>query len=233
MFTVNRKKQAVCLRGLPWSCPFQRSGNLDLSHCEKLQLHLSLTELQRSDCTVTEAQDETMDGVSPASARCGPRCQHKPQRFRPRPMHQSTLSLGDTPPCYTTTHTQSYSGRSVDGRPLVFRLRDPSFPSQHRSQLDLRDNNMPPQSVLQSHSKEVYAPQHVTPLLLLSRESTQSWKTGLGITAAAPSESSSVIISIIHPSARAPTGRSTRPRSSTARHCRPAADRHSGTDTTS
>ncbi|XP_005739950.1 uncharacterized protein LOC102205829 isoform X2 [Pundamilia nyererei] len=130
---------------------------------EKLQLHLSLTELQRSDCTVTEAQDETMDGFSPASARCGPRCQHQPQRFRPRPMHQSTLSLGDTPPCYTTTHTQSYSGRSADGRPLVFRLRDPSFPSQHRSQLDLRDNNMPPQSVLQSHSKEVYAPQHVTP----------------------------------------------------------------------
>ncbi|XP_063326955.1 uncharacterized protein LOC134625634 [Pelmatolapia mariae] len=104
-----------------------------------------------------------MDGFSPASARCGPRCQHKPQRFRPRPMHQSTLSLGDTPPCYTTTHTQSYSGRSADGRPLVFRLRDPSFPSQHRSQLDLRDNTMPPQSVLQSHSKEVYAPQHVTP----------------------------------------------------------------------
>lgn len=32
MFTVNRKKQAVCLRGLPWSCHFQRSGNLDLSH---------------------------------------------------------------------------------------------------------------------------------------------------------------------------------------------------------
>lgn len=32
MFTVNRKKQAVCLRGLLWSCPFQRSGNLDLSH---------------------------------------------------------------------------------------------------------------------------------------------------------------------------------------------------------
>ncbi|XP_006801973.1 uncharacterized protein LOC102798069 [Neolamprologus brichardi] len=102
-----------------------------------------------------------MDGFSPASARCGPRCQRKPQRFSPRPMHQSTLSLGDTAPCYTTTHTQSYSGRSADGRPLVFRLRDPSF--QHRSQLDLRDNATPPQSVLQSHSKELYAPQHVTP----------------------------------------------------------------------
>lgn len=75
-------------------------------HSEKLPLHLSLTELQRSDCTVTDSQDEMMDSFSPASARCGPRCQHKPQRFRLRPMHQSTLSLGDTPPCYTTTHTQ-------------------------------------------------------------------------------------------------------------------------------
>lgn len=67
-------------------------------------------------------------------------------------------------PSLSSSPGQSYSGRSPDGRPLVFRLRDPSFPSQHRSQLDLRDNTMPPQSVLQSHSKEVYAPQHVTPV---------------------------------------------------------------------
>lgn len=70
----------------------------------------------------------------------------------------------DSSPSLSSSPGQSYSGRSADGRPLVFRLRDPSFPSQHRSQLDLRDNSMPPQSVLQSHSKEVYAPQHVTPV---------------------------------------------------------------------
>lgn len=70
----------------------------------------------------------------------------------------------DSSPSLSSSPGQSYSGRSADGHPLVFRLRDPSFPSQHRSQLDLRDNSMPPQSVLQSHSKEVYAPQHVTPV---------------------------------------------------------------------
>lgn len=70
----------------------------------------------------------------------------------------------DSSPSLSSPLGQSYSGRSADGRPLVFRLRDPSFPSQHRSQLDLCDNTMPPQSVLQSHSKEVYAPQHVTPV---------------------------------------------------------------------
>lgn len=70
----------------------------------------------------------------------------------------------DSSPSLSSSPGQSYSGRSADGRPLVFRLRDPSFPSQHRSQLDLRDNTMPPQSVLQSHSKEVYALQHVTPV---------------------------------------------------------------------
>lgn len=68
----------------------------------------------------------------------------------------------DSSPSHSSSPGQSYSGRSADGRPLVFRLRDPSF--QHRSQLDLRDNTTPPQSVLQSHSKEVYAPQHVTPV---------------------------------------------------------------------
>ncbi|XP_039466762.1 uncharacterized protein LOC116314293 isoform X1 [Oreochromis aureus] len=147
---------------ISFSFLYQRASCVVTVLSEKLPLHLSLTELQRSDCTVTDSQDEMMDSFSPASARSGPRCQHKPQRFRLRPMHQSTLSLGDTPPCYTTTHTQSYSGRSADGRPLVFRLRDPGFPSQHWSQLDLRDNTMPPQSVLQSHSKEVHVRQHVT-----------------------------------------------------------------------
>lgn len=68
----------------------------------------------------------------------------------------------DSSPSLSSSPGQSYSGRSADGRPLVFRLRDPGFPSQHWSQLDLRDNTMPPQSVLQSHSKEVHVRQHVT-----------------------------------------------------------------------
>ncbi|XP_030262732.1 uncharacterized protein LOC115575075 [Sparus aurata] len=88
--------------------------------------------------------------------RC--RCQSKGKISSPRHLHQSTIDFGDTAPCYTTTHNQSYSGRSSDGRPLIFHLRDPSFPSQHRARLDLRTNTDP----LQSHSQQVHEPEHVT-----------------------------------------------------------------------
>ncbi|XP_073350530.1 uncharacterized protein [Pagrus major] len=90
------------------------------------------------------------------------RCQSKAKITRPRHLHQSTIHLGDMAPCYTTTHNQSYSGRSSDGRPVIFYLRDPSFPSQHHAHLDLSDSTDPPQSQLQSHSKEVHGPKRIT-----------------------------------------------------------------------
>lgn len=61
---------------------------------------------------------------------------------------------------------QSYSGRSADGRPLVFHLRDPSFPSQHQTRLDLSNSTTELQGPLQSHSKEVHGPKHITPVRL-------------------------------------------------------------------
>ncbi|XP_044037544.1 uncharacterized protein LOC122869056 isoform X2 [Siniperca chuatsi] len=103
-----------------------------------------------------------MDGDQRLAHR-GWQCQSKVKTSRPRHLHQSTLNLGDTAPCYTTTHNQSYSGRSTDGRPLIFHLRDPSFPSQHQTRLDLSHNTAPPQCPLQSHTKEVHRPKHVTP----------------------------------------------------------------------
>lgn len=42
-----------------------------------------------------------MDG-----AHRGCRCQSKVKNSRPRHLHQSTLHLGDTAPCYSTTHHQ-------------------------------------------------------------------------------------------------------------------------------
>lgn len=114
----------------------------------------------------------------------GCHCQAKPKKVRPRHLHQSTLHFGETAPCYITTHSQvpanslwsqmipkssfcsglilsprvcqSYSGRSADGRPLQFHLRDPSFPSQHRTWLNLSDITMPLQWPPQSVTKEVH-----------------------------------------------------------------------------
>ncbi|XP_040927689.1 uncharacterized protein LOC114859845 isoform X2 [Betta splendens] len=82
------------------------------------------------------------------------RCQRKAKKSRPRLLHESTLNLGDTVICYNTTHNQSYSGRSADGRPLDFHLKDPSFPSQHLSHVDLSDNSTPLQCPLLSHTQE-------------------------------------------------------------------------------
>ena len=60
---------------------------------------------------------------------------------------------------------QSYSGESAGGRPLIFHLRDPSFPSQHRNRLDLSTALQGPlQGPLQSHSADVHGPKHITPV---------------------------------------------------------------------
>ncbi|XP_032393019.1 uncharacterized protein LOC116702749 [Etheostoma spectabile] len=90
-------------------------------------------------------------------------CRRKAKNSRVRHLHKSNLILGDTSPCYTTTHNQSYSGRSADGRLLIFHLREPSFPSQHRTQLDLSNTSTPLQCALQSHTKDVHRPKHITP----------------------------------------------------------------------
>ncbi|XP_045893430.1 uncharacterized protein LOC123961762 isoform X2 [Micropterus dolomieu] len=108
-------------------------------------------------------------------------CQSKAKTSRPRHLHQSTLNLGDTAPCYTTTHTQSYSGRSADGRPLVFHLRDPSFPSQHQTRLDLSNSTTELQGPLQSHSKEVHGPKHITPRTDLKVENWARYLSGLAV----------------------------------------------------
>ncbi|KAK5855778.1 hypothetical protein PBY51_007420 [Eleginops maclovinus] len=96
----------------------------------------------------------------------GRHCQSKSKICRRRTLHQSTLDLGDTAPCYTTTHSQSYSGVSADGHPLIFHLRDPSFPSQHWTRLELSTSSNalqgPLQGPLQSHSADVHGPKHIT-----------------------------------------------------------------------
>ncbi|XP_076608309.1 uncharacterized protein LOC143333833 [Chaetodon auriga] len=96
-------------------------------------------------------------------ARCGRRCQWKAKSSRPRHLHQSSLNLGDSAPSCTTTHSQSYCGRSADGRPLLFHLRDPSFPSQHQTRLDVRNDTTRLQSPPQSHTGQVHGPKHISP----------------------------------------------------------------------
>ncbi|KAK2832954.1 hypothetical protein Q5P01_016843 [Channa striata] len=108
-------------------------------------------------------------------------CQNKAKNTRPRHLHQSTLNLGDTAPCFTTTHTQSYSGRSADGCPLIFHLRDPSFPSQHHPHLDLCDNLTPLQRPPLTHSTEVYRPHHITPRPDLKGENWARYRSGQAV----------------------------------------------------
>ncbi|XP_049926143.1 uncharacterized protein LOC126406058 [Epinephelus moara] len=108
-------------------------------------------------------------------------CQSEAKRSRPRHLHQSTLNLGDMAACYTTTHNQSYSGRLADGRPLIFHLRDPSFPSQHRSQLDLSHNITSMQCLLQSHTKHEHGPKHITPRTNLKVENWARYRSGQAV----------------------------------------------------
>ncbi|XP_034567997.1 uncharacterized protein LOC117832822 [Notolabrus celidotus] len=79
---------------------------------------------------------------------------------RLRHLHESTINFGDAASSYTTTQHQSYCGRSVDGRPLTFHLRDPSFPSQHHTRLDLSISSQP-QCRLQTHTQEVHGLKHI------------------------------------------------------------------------
>ncbi|XP_018524116.1 uncharacterized protein LOC108878183 [Lates calcarifer] len=111
---------------------------------------------------------------------CGRRRHSKTKTYRPRHLHQSTLTLGDTAPCYTTTHTQSYSGLSADGRPLIFHLRDPGFPSQHHNCLDL-SNVTALQCPQLSHTKDVHRPQHITPRTDPTAENWARYRSGQAV----------------------------------------------------
>ncbi|XP_042360274.1 uncharacterized protein LOC121956205 [Plectropomus leopardus] len=106
------------------------------------------------------------------------RCHNKAKKSRLRHLHESTLNLGDMAPCYTTTHKQNYSGRSADGRPLIFYLRDPSFPSQHQSQLDLSNDTSPLQCPLQSHTRDVHRPMHTAPRANPKLENWTRYRSG-------------------------------------------------------
>ncbi|XP_074511872.1 uncharacterized protein LOC141780505 [Sebastes fasciatus] len=125
-----------------------------------------------------------MDGLMDGDQRLahhGWQCQSKAKNSRLRHLHQSTLNLGDAAPCYTTTHSQSYSGRSADGCPLIFHLRDPSFPSQHQTHLDFSNNTAPLQSPLQSHTKDVHGPKHITPRTDLKGEHWALYRSGQAV----------------------------------------------------
>ncbi|XP_010734767.3 uncharacterized protein LOC109136689 isoform X1 [Larimichthys crocea] len=118
-----------------------------------------------------------MDG-----AHRGCRCQSKVKNSRPRHLHQSTLHLGDTAPCYSTTHHQTYSGRSASGRPLIFRLRDPSFPSQHHTRLDLSNNTSTPlEAPLLSHSQDVHRPKSITTRIKTKEENWAQYRSGQAV----------------------------------------------------
>ncbi|XP_059203913.1 uncharacterized protein LOC131983242 isoform X2 [Centropristis striata] len=140
------------------------------------------TDTQQTSKETSGALDmmSLMDGDQRGSHH-GPQCQSKAKASRPRRLHQSTLTFGDTVPCYSTTHSQSFSGRSSDGRPLVFHLREPSFPSQHHSCLDVSDIATPLQSLLQSHTKDVHGPKHITPRTNLRVDNWARYRSGQAV----------------------------------------------------
>ncbi|XP_062337625.1 uncharacterized protein LOC134036628 isoform X2 [Osmerus eperlanus] len=107
----------------------------------------------RASSASDEGRGPSQAGGQPGAA--GPR--------HGRLMHQTTLSLGDqtSGTCYTTTHSQSYSGRSANGQVLLFFPRDPSCASQHSAQLDL--SNTPSTSRPQTHSRSAHGPKDVVP----------------------------------------------------------------------
>ncbi|XP_010902680.2 uncharacterized protein LOC105030484 [Esox lucius] len=105
-------------------------------------------------------------------APAGQQVPGEPQALGPRGgrrMHRSTLTLGDPQACgrsYTTTHTQSYCGRTADGHPLVFFPRDPAYPSQQTTQINLSDR---PTNQLQTHSRDVHGLKDIIPFNVLHR----------------------------------------------------------------
>ncbi|KAF5894989.1 uncharacterized protein DAT39_015315, partial [Clarias magur] len=96
------------------------------------------------------------------------------KRWTGRLLHQTTFSLGDQTPCYSTTHAKSFSGRRYDGQPLIFHLSDPPYPSQHRHGLELRNFSEGP-SFSSTHYKDVHSPKEVTPHNVLRSLRNRNW----------------------------------------------------------
>ncbi|KAB5553571.1 hypothetical protein PHYPO_G00040140 [Pangasianodon hypophthalmus] len=94
--------------------------------------------------------------------------------WKGRPLHQTTFCLGDQTPCYSTTHAESFCGRRDDGQLLAFFPREPSYPSQHHSDLDLR-NISEGSSFSSTHSRDVHGPKDVTAHDVLRSLRTRNW----------------------------------------------------------
>ncbi|KAF4116123.1 hypothetical protein G5714_003612 [Onychostoma macrolepis] len=94
-----------------------------------------------------------------------PTCTPTPCARGKRPMHQSTLTLGDqTKPIYSTTHAESFSGRDLDGR-------DPCYSSQHDGKMDLSHIRV---SRGQTHSRDVHGPKDIIPHCILHQVGMQN-----------------------------------------------------------
>ncbi|XP_056609112.1 uncharacterized protein LOC130426388 isoform X2 [Triplophysa dalaica] len=79
-----------------------------------------------------------------------------------RPMHRSTLILGDqTKSYYSTTHEECFSGRGRDGQPLVFLPPDSLYPSQHTGKLEMISNMTTTPAT--THSRDVHGPKDIVP----------------------------------------------------------------------
>ncbi|TKS91274.1 hypothetical protein D9C73_026528 [Collichthys lucidus] len=77
---------------------------------------------------------------------------------------------------------QTYSGRSASGRPLIFHLRDPSFPSQHQTRLDLSNNTSTPlEAPLLSHSQDVHRPKSLTTRIKTKEENWARYRSGQAV----------------------------------------------------
>ncbi|KAG1967937.1 uncharacterized protein LOC120489875 isoform X2 [Pimephales promelas] len=88
-----------------------------------------------------------------------------------RPMHQSTLTLGDqNKSIYSTTHAESFSGRGHNGQELVFLPRDSRYPSQH-NRSDLSNMGV---TQAQTHSRDIHGPKNIIPHHVLHRVGVQN-----------------------------------------------------------
>ncbi|KAL7850168.1 hypothetical protein SRHO_G00195170 [Serrasalmus rhombeus] len=89
-----------------------------------------------------------------------------------RSLHQSTISFGDqTKTSYSTTHTESFSGRSCDGQPLIF---------QQKSAGSVDLSTPTGSSYGSTHSRDVHSPKDVMPQSVLrdvrTRNRIHNWE---------------------------------------------------------
>ncbi|XP_026064090.1 uncharacterized protein LOC113047054 [Carassius auratus] len=102
-----------------------------------------------------------------------PSCTPTPCARGKRPMHQSTLTLGDqTKDIYSTTQAEYFSGRGLDGQALVLLPRDPCHSSQYDGKLEL--SHIPVSRGGQTHSRDVHGPRDIIPHYILHRVGLQN-----------------------------------------------------------